>query len=110
MRHWFCALSVRLVAAFGANAAVTIYWAIYGALMPRASAAAGIAVVNSIGNLSGFAGPYLIGAINDSTGSFSGGLQVISLFGLIAFCILLAVTPAGAGRASVPLAAKNVPQ
>jgi MFS transporter, ACS family, tartrate transporter len=46
------------------------------------SAAAGIALINSIGNLGGFVGPYAMGAISTKTGSFRGGLVFagISLF------------------------------
>ena len=46
------------------------------------SAAAGIALINSIGSLGGFVGPYAFGAINKRTGSFSGGLVFagVSLF------------------------------
>ncbi len=46
------------------------------------SAAAGIALINSIGNLGGFVGPYAMGAISKTTGSFHGGLVFagISLF------------------------------
>jgi ACS family tartrate transporter-like MFS transporter len=46
------------------------------------SAAAGIALINSIGNLGGFVGPYAMGAISRTTGSFRGGLVFagISLF------------------------------
>jgi ACS family tartrate transporter-like MFS transporter len=46
------------------------------------SAAAGIALINSIGNLGGFVGPYAMGAISKTTGSFRGGLVFagISLF------------------------------
>jgi ACS family tartrate transporter-like MFS transporter len=38
------------------------------------SAAAAIALINSIGNLGGFVGPYVIGAISRRTGSLNGGL------------------------------------
>jgi ACS family tartrate transporter-like MFS transporter len=46
------------------------------------SAAAGIALINSIGNLGGFIGPYAMGATSKATGSFRGGLVFagISLF------------------------------
>jgi MFS transporter, ACS family, tartrate transporter len=46
------------------------------------SAAAGIALINSIGNLGGFVGPYAMGAISKTTGGFHGGLvfAAISLF------------------------------
>jgi MFS transporter, ACS family, tartrate transporter len=42
------------------------------------AAAAGIATINSIGNLGGFVGPTLIGWIKDTTGSFLGGLYFVS--------------------------------
>jgi len=46
------------------------------------SAAAGIALINSLGNLGGFVGPYAIGLISKKTGSFHGGLVFagVSLF------------------------------
>jgi nitrate/nitrite transporter NarK len=46
------------------------------------SAAAGIALINSIGNVGGFVGPFAMGAISKKTGSFHGGLVFagISLF------------------------------
>ena len=41
-------------------------------------AAAGIATVNSIGNLGGFVGPAMIGWIKEETGSFMGGLYFVA--------------------------------
>jgi nitrate/nitrite transporter NarK len=43
-----------------------------------AAAAAGIALINSIGNLGGFAGPYLVGVMKDATGSTDGGLVALA--------------------------------
>jgi nitrate/nitrite transporter NarK len=51
-------------------------------------AAVGFAVINSLGNLSGFAAPFVVGAIKDATGSTAGGMQLIALYGCIAFVIL----------------------
>jgi ACS family tartrate transporter-like MFS transporter len=42
------------------------------------AAATGIATINSIGNLGGFAGPAMIGWIKDQTGSFAGGLYFVA--------------------------------
>ena len=42
------------------------------------AAAGGIAVINSIGNLAGFAGPYAMGAIKDATNSYQGGLFLLA--------------------------------
>ena len=49
------------------------------AALPTFSAAAGgIALINSIGNLGGFAGPYAIGWIKDMTGETTLGLAVLA--------------------------------
>ena len=45
--------------------------------------AAGIAWINSIGNLGGFIGPWWVGLMKDWTGSYSGGLYGLALLGLI---------------------------
>ncbi len=49
----------------------------------------GIAVINSIGNLAGFAGPFAMGWIKDHTGSYAGGLLLLAALGIIAMGIVL---------------------
>jgi MFS family permease len=55
------------------------FWALATSTMGGVGAAASIALVNSVGNTGGFVGPYLLGALNDATGSFVVGLQVIAM-------------------------------
>jgi MFS transporter, ACS family, tartrate transporter len=55
------------------------------------SAAAGIALINSFGNLGGCVGPYAIGAINKQTGSFRGGLIFAGVSLLISAMLILAM-------------------
>ena len=62
------------IAAAGTFAIVPIFWTLPTALLSGAAAAGTIALINSLGNLGGFAGPFLIGWIKDSTGSFTWGL------------------------------------
>ena len=62
--------------------------------------ACGIALYNSIGNLGGFLGPYLIGAIKEATGSCAFSMMFIA-FGLvisagIVFLLGRAIAPRGA--------------
>ncbi len=66
------------------------FWAMPTALMSGTAAAAGIAVINSVGNLGGFFGPYMIGVVRNSTGSFKGGLLVVASALALSGC--LAVT------------------
>ena len=49
------------------------------ALLSGTAAAAGIALINSIGNLGGFVGPYLVGLLEDATGSTDGGLIALAV-------------------------------
>jgi MFS transporter, ACS family, tartrate transporter len=76
----------------GISSAKPPLWAIPTTFLTGASAAAGIAAVNSIGNLGGFAGPYLIGWIKETTGSFEGGLIAVSAM-LVLSAILILFQP-----------------
>ncbi len=77
------------VAGFGIFAAISVFWTFPTAFLSGTAAASGIAVINSIGNLSGFAGPYVMGALRDYTGSFSSGLFVIAGAVVVALIIVL---------------------
>jgi ACS family tartrate transporter-like MFS transporter len=77
------ALTVGLFFLLGAH---PVFWAMPSALLSGAAAAAGIALVNSIGNLGGFVGPYLVGLMKDATGSTDAGLLTLAvLLGIGAF-------------------------
>jgi len=54
------------------------FWAMATSEVGGVGAAASIALVNAVGNTGGFAGPYLLGAINDATHSFAAGLFAIA--------------------------------
>ncbi|MGD0183714.1 MAG: MFS transporter [Roseiarcus sp.] len=79
------------VGAFGVFAALPIFWTLPTAILSGASAAAGIAAINSIGNLSGYFGPFAIGWIKDATGSFAWGLAAVAACAAIALVIALAL-------------------
>lgn len=72
------------------------FWALPSEVLPAPVAGVGIAVINGVGNLGGFAGPFVFGAIRSATGSF--GLA-LSLAGLVlvlsAASLLLLRMPAG---------------
>ena len=85
-------LALLCIAAFGVFSALPIFWTLLPGLLGPAVASVGFALINSLGNLSGFAAPYVVGAIKDSTGSTAGGLQVLALYGCIAWIILFAIT------------------
>jgi MFS transporter, ACS family, tartrate transporter len=66
------------IAAFGAWSTLPVFWAMPTAFLSGAAAAAGVAYINSIANVAGFVGPFVMGWIKDATGSFDGGLLVIA--------------------------------
>jgi D-galactonate transporter len=67
------------------------FWALTTSTMGGVGAAASIALVNSVGNTGGFVGPYLLGALNDTTGSFALGLcaiaAMLAVFGSLALTV-----------------------
>jgi D-galactonate transporter len=77
------------VAGFGIFANLPVFWTLPTAFLSGAAAAAGIAVINSIGNLAGFAGPFAMGWIKDHTGSYTGGLLLLAALGILAMGIVL---------------------
>jgi ACS family tartrate transporter-like MFS transporter len=79
------------VAGFGIFGALPVFWTLPTAFLSGTAAAAGIAMINSIGNLAGFAGPYAMGWIRDSTGSYTGGLLSLAAVAVIAMILVLAL-------------------
>ena len=59
------------------------FWALPTSFLSGSAATGGIALINSVGNLGGFLGPYLIGVIKDNTGVFKYGLIALSLITLL---------------------------
>jgi len=76
------ALIALSVATAGILTTFPIFWSLPTGLLGGAAAAAGIAMINSIGNLAGFVSPFLVGAIRDATSSTASGIY------LIAACLL----------------------
>jgi ACS family tartrate transporter-like MFS transporter len=90
------------VAGFGIFACLPVFWTLPTAFLSGAAAACGIAVINSIGNLAGFAGPFAMGWIKDHTGSYAGGLLLLAALGLIAMGVALVLgRDEASGRATV---------
>ena len=87
------ALLALCLAAGGIITCAPLFWSLPTAFLAGTSAAAGIAAVNSVGNLAGFASPYLIGWIKDVTQSTDVGLYILSGILVIGVVLVLA-TPA----------------
>lgn len=79
------------VATVGVLSVLPVFWTLPTGLLGGAAAAAGIALVNSVGNLAGFVSPYMVGAVKDATGSTTLGVYVLAgamvLGGLLAVVV-----------------------
>jgi MFS transporter, ACS family, tartrate transporter len=71
-------MALLCFAQIGVSAVPPMFWPLPASFLTGASAAAGIAAINSLGNLSGFAGPFAMGYLKDLTGSFTAGLLLLA--------------------------------
>jgi ACS family tartrate transporter-like MFS transporter len=86
------ALSVVLFTVVcSAYAYLPVFWAIPTEILSQSAAAAAVGMINAVGSVAGFAGPYLFGYLNTRTGSFSSGLALMMVAaiggGLLILCI-----------------------
>lgn len=81
----FVFLTISLCGAFGAYSP---FWAIPPSFLTEAAAAGAIALINSIGNLGGFFGPYIVGYIKDLTGSFNASMTFLGISMFVASFIV----------------------
>lgn len=85
------ALSVALM---GVWSCYGPFWAIPSSMLSGTAAAIGIAAINSLGNLGGLFGPWIIGKVRDQTGGFRGGFLAIgATLAVGAFALLLVRVP-----------------
>jgi MFS transporter, ACS family, tartrate transporter len=82
----FVFLTIALCGAFGAYSP---FWAIPPSFLTGAAAGGAIALINSIGNLGGFFGPYIVGYIKDATGSFNASMIFLGVSMIIGSCVIL---------------------
>jgi MFS transporter, ACS family, tartrate transporter len=68
-----------MVAAAGFKAYLPAFWSLPNLFLTEAAAAGSIGLINSVGNLGGFLGPYVIGSVETLTGSFEGGLVFLGV-------------------------------
>jgi MFS transporter, ACS family, tartrate transporter len=72
------AMVALCLCAMGIFSAISPFWELPSAALAGAAAAAGIALINSLGNLGGFVAPYAVGALVDRTGDAKAGLFLLA--------------------------------
>nr|WP_244953944.1 MFS transporter [Spelaeicoccus albus] len=93
----FTTMIAVTICAMGICAALPAFWPLPTTFLTGAAAAGGIALINSLGNLAGFFGPYITGWLTDATGSEKAGLWVVGAVmvaaGLVAVALRAAPKP-----------------
>ena len=74
---WLLVLSFT-ISQMALRSLAAVFWAMPPQLLGGAAAAAGIALINAVGNLGGFVGPTIIGVLHDLTGGYTGGLLALT--------------------------------
>jgi ACS family tartrate transporter-like MFS transporter len=74
----YVAMAGFTLGAIGIYASLPLFWSVTTAFLGGAAAAGGIALINSIGNLSGALGPFVMGLLKDRTKGYTAGLLVIA--------------------------------
>lgn len=80
-----------VVGVVGQSSITPVFWSIPSALLTGTAAAGGLALINSVGNLGGWLGPFVYGLIKDATSSDNLALLSLSVAPVVAACIIVGV-------------------
>ncbi len=92
--HTALAIGFLTIASTGVFSCAPLFWSLPTAFLSGAAAAAGIAAINSIGNLAGFVSPYVVGWLKDLTHSTQAGMYAVSSVLVAGAVIILVFVPA----------------
>ncbi|SDV46914.1 MFS transporter [Chitinasiproducens palmae] len=84
----FIALTLAMA---GIVSTVPLFWNLPTAFLKGATAATGFALITSIGNLSGFVAPFLVGVVTDATGSTASGMYALAAAAVVGLGLVFAV-------------------
>ncbi|OLS60467.1 MFS transporter [Pseudomonas putida] len=83
----------------GGLAGFCVLWALPGVLLTGTAAAAGIALIATIGNLGGYASPFMMGWVKQSSGHLEYGLYVLAVMTVLGALAMFSVKTPGSGQA-----------
>jgi ACS family tartrate transporter-like MFS transporter len=83
----FWSLAMLSVAAFGFYGTKGPFWSLPSTFLSGTAAAGAIAWINSLGNLGGSVGPFVVGRLKDLTGDFASGLYGLAAFAFLALLV-----------------------
>ncbi len=83
-------MTMLVIASMGGSSTGPTFWTLPTAMLSGTAAAGGIALINALGNLGGFFGPFVFGLIKDATGgSFIAALIVLALGPIMSASLVL---------------------
>jgi len=91
MHSPFATVAVITVTACAIFSALPNFWSIPARFLSGAGAAAGIALINTIGNFAGFAAPFVTGAVKEATGSYQVPMFIVGGFMLLSAVLVFAI-------------------
>ncbi len=78
--------------AMGVFGCLPVFWTLPTAFLSGPAAAGGIAIINALGNLSGYFGPAATGKLKDVTGSYDAGFLLMAALALVAVAVVLVLS------------------
>jgi MFS transporter, ACS family, tartrate transporter len=90
------AIAAFSLAAFGISGSLPVFWNLPTAFLGASAAAGGIAFINSVGNISGYVSPQMVGVLRDTSGSYEVPMLVVGVLVLLSG-VLVPVAARSAG-------------
>jgi len=100
LHHPIAVMALVVIAAMGIYAVLPVFWALPSRFLAGVAAAGGIGLINSVGNLGGFAAPYATGGLADLTGTNKAGMWAVGMIMMLggALVVWLRATPGSDAR------------
>jgi MFS transporter, ACS family, tartrate transporter len=96
------AIAAFALAAFGISGSLPVFWNLPTAFLGAAAAASGIAFINSVGNISGYAAPQFVGLLRDLSGSYRMPMLVLGTMVIVAGILVPTATRLRPAPAAIP--------
>lgn len=87
----FLAVAMFCIVGAGLYSFLPTFWSLPAMFLTESAAAVSVGLINSVGNLGGFVGPYVIGYLTSTTGTFYSGILYLSFSALMASLLVLGV-------------------
>ncbi len=93
--HFVLTLACFMMAAGGMKSYMPAFWTLPNLFLTSTAAAGSIGLINSLGNLGGFVGPFALGYIKEATNSYDIGLYCLAGLGMMSAIVILSLRMAG---------------